>query len=359
MSVEKAIENRAMANQSNNSLILKKITAYFENLKVSERTNCKSSSSRNEWFSSFVTTINSIENEIRNEIVYTPDCKKFFDFYLNIAIRQNLGKLFINTLSIHCKVAYKKWVNMSDSVERSRFTCEEFSACKSYQWVELYYKQYLSLFCEIIQKKVNMDCQGEYQKEFLPELNHWIDEDMYPFATDLLADDGCILWGAMKPSELKGYLRLSLVQAISLKRASELFEMVADYPDSIVALKELKDAALSSSTMAQVGRLFRSSICKRLLHPGASTSQILDIYVSMIRSLRVLDPSDILLNFVAAPVRDYLKKRKDTIRSIVSSLTEGQDSELHVELRKGGSLEYGADEDDEEKGPGKPIEYLG
>jgi anaphase-promoting complex subunit 2 len=69
-----------------------------------------------------------------------------------------------------------------------------------------------------------------------------------------------------------------------------------------------------------------------------------------------MDSSDLLLNFVAAPVRLYLKGRKDTVRCVVSALTEGKGSELHGELRKGGSLEYGPDEDDEDGGPGENWE---
>jgi len=34
----------------------------------------------------------------------------------------------------------------------------------------------------------------------------------------------------------------------------------------------------------------------------------------MIKALRVLDPSDLLLNHVAGPVRRYLKHRKDAVR---------------------------------------------
>ena len=87
---------------------------------------------------------------------------------------------------------------------------------------------------------------------------------------------------------------------------------------------------------------------------GASTTQIVGFYVSMIRALRLIDSSDLLLNFVAAPVRLYLRDRKDTVRCVVSALTEkGRSSELHGELRRGGSLEYGPDEDDEDGGEGR------
>lgn len=75
--------------------------------------------------------------------------------------------------------------------------------------------------------------------------------------------------------------------------------------------------------------MFRAAICKRLLHSGASTNQILEMYIAMIRALRVLDPSDLVLNFIAAPVRTYLMGRRDTVRCIVSSFTKNKDSDLH------------------------------
>jgi len=42
------------------------------------------------------------------------------------------------------------------------------------------------------------------------------------------------------------------------------------------------------------------SIKTRLLHPGAATNDILKFYVSLLRCLRMLDPSGFLLNEVAA-----------------------------------------------------------
>jgi anaphase-promoting complex subunit 2 len=87
---------------------------------------------------------------------------------------------------------------------------------------------------------------------------------------------------------------------------------------------------------------------KRLLHPGATTTQILDMYVSMIRVFRIIDSSDLLLNHVATPIREYLKNRKDTVHCIVSSLSQGKESDLLSELKKGDSLEYGVDEDYED-----------
>lgn len=52
----------------------------------------------------------------------------------------------------------------------------------------------------------------------------------------------------------------------------------------------------------------------RLLHPGVSTPDILTAYVAAIRSMRVLDPSGLLLETITQPVHQYLRSREDTVR---------------------------------------------
>ena len=66
----------------------------------------------------------------------------------------------------------------------------------------------------------------------------------------------------------------------------------------------------------------------RLLKPGADTANIIQVYVSAIRALRQLDPSGVTLEAVSERVRAYLKARADTIRQIVTSLTDPETSEL-------------------------------
>jgi anaphase-promoting complex subunit 2 len=44
----------------------------------------------------------------------------------------------------------------------------------------------------------------------------------------------------------------------------------------------------------------------RLLHPGANTMDIIDVYVNCIKVLRVLDPTDRAVEIVGNPIRQYL-----------------------------------------------------
>lgn len=52
----------------------------------------------------------------------------------------------------------------------------------------------------------------------------------------------------------------------------------------------------------------------RLLHTGVSTPDILTAYVATIRSMRVLDPSGLLLEVITQPIHQYLRSRDDTVR---------------------------------------------
>jgi anaphase-promoting complex subunit 2 len=133
----------------------------------------------------------------------------------------------------------------------------------------------------------------------------------------------------------------------------EIFDVVADYPDSHVAVQELRIVLETTKMQNDLGRVLCQSLDKRLNHPGANTSQIIDVYIATIKVLRVIDPSDRLLAVVAEPVRSYLRGRHDTVRCIITSLTNAG-GDLYEELRRQDAkpLEnVTVDSDDEEEPP--------
>jgi len=70
-----------------------------------------------------------------------------------------------------------------------------------------------------------------------------------------------------------------------------------------------------------VGKALRQSLEGRLLHPGATTSQILQVYMNAVKVLRVIDDStndNGLLDVVTGGVRAYLRGRTDTVRCIIT-----------------------------------------
>lgn len=103
-------------------------------------------------------------------------------------------------------------------------------------------------------------------------------------------------------------------------RTDELFDIVAQWPNSAGGLSDLRTAVTTPQRRLHLTDVFTMRLNDRLLHPGASTLQILRTYISMIRSFHFLDQSDVLLSRVAFPLQLYLCSREDTVRMIISGL---------------------------------------
>lgn len=207
--------------------------------------------------------------------------------------------------------------------------------------LEFYENSIMKAFRDVIDQHTVKHLHKSYDAAYLPSCKSWFDNILMIALPTVFSVDT-----VDKTKSRVKLLWKYVTNSIFRIRTNEMFEIIQEFPSSLPAILELKST--SANSLAQIGKVFRKVIQNRLLHPGASTTQILDIYILMIRSFRVLDPSDSILNYVATPIRAYLKQRKDTVHRIVSSLSEGRDSDLHMELKKGESLEYGQDEDYEE-----------
>lgn len=131
-------------------------------------------------------------------------------------------------------------------------------------------------------------------------------------------------------------------------RTSELFDVIVEWDSSSGAIEDLRQYANNPATRFSLASSFIGMLNQRLLHPGASTVEILQLYISIIRAFNLLDPKGVLLDRIARPIRKYLRDREDTVKVIVSGLladapdTEGQNTasssdtlvELSAELSK-------------------------
>jgi anaphase-promoting complex subunit 2 len=263
---------------------------------------------------------------------------------LNLLLRKQYGTELLEHIESTVYAKAKSLLPNSSSAKRSEKELLETFCFMS--WPLYYRDEYMKALIRIIQSEIDEKMtEAESDSAVWPQIECWLKASLFPYARLCFGEE-------LFTVTLQEELRVAATARLAMGRSKGLFDMVAEFPDSLAGLKELRDCMKISDTVGVIGQSFRAVLRKRLLHMGASTTQILDFYVSMIKALRVLDPSDFLLNFVAAPVRKYLFTRKDAVRCIVASLTEGKESELHGELKQGGSLAYAADEDDEESGPG-------
>ena len=157
-----------------------------------------------------------------------------------------------------------------------------------------------------------------------------------------LADDAAEEWRAR--------LEYAAHEHLGAVRTSEFFDVIVDFPDSLPAVDDLRRCLRRTTLHAQLTNSLRGALRRRLLIAGAPTADIIDTYRLAIRALSALDPSGVVLNVVSAPLKEYLRERKDTIRCVVTMLMgkDGQGGE--------GAL-LGGDEDAD--GEGRKAERRG
>ena len=176
---------------------------------------------------------------------------------------------------------------------------------------------------ESILVHVRETISSDYESHFYDTLQTWQEKILRKWLRKILMED----------DDLASVMTVAC--SFVKVRMGEIFDMVAEYPDSVVAIEELQRVLSITQMHGQVAEALRQTLIRRLNHPGANTLQIIDVYINTIKVLRILDPTDQLLTRVAEPVRQYLQGRQDTVRCIIASLTNAeQGGDLYQELKR-------------------------
>lgn len=128
------------------------------------------------------------------------------------------------------------------------------------------------------------------------------------------------------------------INKLGTLRTSELFDIIVDWENgSQGAIEDLKRYVTNTSARMRLTTSFTNVLSHRLLQPGASTTEILQAYIAIIRAFAVLDSKGVLLDRVARPVRRYLRERDDTVSIVVGGLLadpedETNDPDVLIEL---------------------------
>lgn len=146
------------------------------------------------------------------------------------------------------------------------------------------------------------------------------------------------------------------VNKLGILRTDELFNAIVEWENGTQgAIEDLKRYVTTPSSRAYLTTTFSSAVSYRLLQPGASTTEILQVYISIIRAFTLLDPKGVLLDRVARPIRRYLRERDDTVTIVVGGLLADPEDEssasdvlmdLAVEMNKSTTTK-GEDEADD------------
>ncbi len=214
-----------------------------------------------------------------------------------------------------------------------------------------------------IRTRIRQQCAGSFDQPELENLVAWVEKVVYPWLERLFCDGQADTFPnharkTAREENLAGILQhrepatasLQLKSLRELKqwrsrllfftyeefarlRISEMFDIIVEFPDSLRALQNLKLCLEHTSQHQELITSLKAAFQKRLLQPGANTSDIIAQYIALIRAVGVLDPTGVVLSEVSQSTRAYLRSRPDTVRCVVTSLT-GDGKEEKTDLMR-------------------------
>lgn len=157
-------------------------------------------------------------------------------------------------------------------------------------------------------------------------LRDWVENHFARLVMEVLAclrgdTDPAPNWKEIFPISVLDNWKERAICDLGALRIKELFEVVIDWDnDSKGAIEDLRQYITTTAARYHLTTNFSAVISDRLLQPGASTTEILQVYICIIRAFTSLDPKGVLIDRLAKPIRRYLRDREDTANIIVSGL---------------------------------------
>ncbi|KAI9697864.1 MAG: hypothetical protein M1820_007651 [Bogoriella megaspora] len=160
----------------------------------------------------------------------------------------------------------------------------------------------------------------------IEELKLWIENQLGRFnqwALSLLHSD--MSTSSATPSAVSEqtlhtrYWQDIAVARLGRARLQHLFNYIVRWDASLGAVYDIKEWISTPEARMELVMAFKSQLYHRLLHPAITTTDILNLYISIISAFHELEPKGVLLHRVARPIRDYLGQREDTVQIIVES----------------------------------------
>ncbi len=171
---------------------------------------------------------------------------------------------------------------------------------------------------------MKVDWNGRHS--VIKKLRTWVQHGFAPFTKTLLnrMNDGSLM---MFTDEHVDKLVDMAVERLGRYRTECLFDFVCRWDESKGAILDLKEYITTIKARRWLTMNFLTQLSQRLLHAGATTTDILNVYIYTFRVFIELDPRGVLLESVSRSIRHYLKSREDTTRIIISSLLADPDAE--------------------------------
>ncbi|XP_063235866.1 anaphase-promoting complex subunit 2 [Bacillus rossius redtenbacheri] len=186
-----------------------------------------------------------------------------------------------------------------------------------------------------IKSHVQETCNGSFGSSHITDLESWLNMVMMGWLSRVYCDSDNHVSTQVMDKFRQKLLHL-LYETYTRTLIDQIFNIIIEYPESSPAIEDLRVCVGKTDLREDLVASLKECMVARLLHPGVNTPDVVTAYVAAIKTLRQLDPTGVLLETVTKPVRRYLRDRDDTVRCVVSSLTEDGPADLGDELAHGG-----------------------
>lgn len=137
-----------------------------------------------------------------------------------------------------------------------------------------------------------------------------------------------------------------------------MFDIILEYPESQPVLKDLSTCIQKVKLQKYLQNQVKESLKRRVVNPSKSTEGILMVYINLTKAMRSLFPTIEMLEYVSEPIKAELRKRPDTFKCIIKSISE--DEELYSLLdtkqkRIKEQEDFSSDEDEKAASEWNPI----
>ena len=199
------------------------------------------------------------------------------------------------------------------------------------------------IFAEVMSEMLGAHIEAVYARRWETlskneeSLHAWIENDFAIFIAKVLEKtiDEPLQQGSRSIRNDRANIerwREMAINKLGLLRTEELFDVVVAWDDTIQgAIEDLKLYVKSPASRNYLTTSFSTALSKRLLQPGASTTEILQVYISIIRAFTILDSKGVLLDRVARPIRRYLRERDNTVTIVVGGLLADPDDDSNTD----------------------------
>ncbi|KAG0240529.1 Anaphase-promoting complex subunit 2 [Actinomortierella wolfii] len=221
--------------------------------------------------------------------------------------------------------------------------------------------QIVTTVTRMLYRKVELKIFSNFRRKWsvptLGEGQQWMAYIVLPFLrlTLLPKNDRANTLGRKQFKMWASRLEFYFFKTFGDQRVNEFFDIIVDCPESEPAVHDLKKCIEWTGQKEQLQSALLQAMDKRLLHPGAETTDIIDFYIFTIKYLRIFDPSGAMLDRIARSINKYLRTRDDTMRAIVKCIVDDSNDILMTSEGLQTNMEGDEDGSDDENWVPEPI----